>query len=79
MITIKQEPIWQHSTITASANDINEYIARQTNLQQFLKFDNDNLISIKRDEMTDTIEEFQQQEKVSTSSFTVVLFLVRLT
>lgn len=69
MITIKQEPIWQQNMISTPVNDINEYIARQglsINLQQFLKFDNDNLINVvKRDDIKmENVQELQQTTAV---------------
>lgn len=50
-ITIKQEPIWHQSQMPGATSDLAEYLARQgisLNLQQFLKFDPDNL-HIKRE------------------------------
>lgn len=56
MITIKQEPVWQQNQLpTATPTEIADYLARQgipLNLQQFLKFDPDNL-HIKREMQCD--------------------------
>lgn len=81
MMTIKQEPMWQSNPVPTATSDIADYLARQgitLNLQQFLKFDPDNL-HIKREVQTDetpaitnmeteTIQNGQQQGNVQEES-----------